>query len=406
MTDLRVKRAAGLSFYFKDRVDIDVGRLMRGAGPLKGVPVLYAASALTEDTQAIEPRDVEVMSQVSECEWTDADSIIEQCGVARARFLDYALWGLLVCNEPGPRFEELRQRDEQLREVRWNRQAQQIHFMSKWSDKLMDISRKKWRERNMTPSFEDHEELYGPAPSPVVSSEKILDTIELPIVHKREKLFQLLKKRRTTRTFDRRSSLSNRDFSILLYYAFGCHGFKKLSKTHTVLKKTSPSGGAMHPIEVYPIVSRVQGLDPGAYHYNVADHSLEMIRSISRTDIADITFRVLARQREISRSHVIFVLVARYGRHFWKYRSHKKAYKVVAMDAAHLSQTNYLICTQLGLGAYVTGAINDKYIEELLNLDGVNDGVVAACGAGIPSRHDPRMFDHKPFIPRKTVLTN
>lgn len=41
--------------------------------------------------------------------------------------------------------------------------------------------------------------------------------------------------------------------------------------------KTSPSGGARHPTEVYLYARDVEGLAPGAYHYAAADHSLEYL---------------------------------------------------------------------------------------------------------------------------------
>ena len=54
--------------------------------------------------------------------------------------------------------------------------------------------------------------------------------------------------------------------------------------------------------------------------------------------------------------------VARFDRNFWKYAQHRKAYKAVLMDSAHLSQTFYLTAAHLGLGAFYTAAINDADI--------------------------------------------
>ena len=68
---------------------------------------------------------------------------------------------------------------------------------------------------------------------------------------------------------------------------------------------------------------------------------------------------------------VSFVLTARFYRNHWKYRRHQKAYAGILMDAAHLSQTLYLVSDDLGLGAYVTIAINARDIEARLGLDGV-----------------------------------
>jgi nitroreductase len=63
------------------------------------------------------------------------------------------------------------------------------------------------------------------------------------------------------------------------------------------------------------------------------------------------------------------------------------------MDAGHLSQTFYLVCTQLGLGPFVTAAIDEGEIGRTLELDLLFEGPLALCGCGrapaIPSRLDP-----------------
>jgi len=383
-----------------------VHQLLRGGPPLKATPVINAASLLTETTREIELHDFDVISRIPETTWSDAASLASTSDIPEGRVLEYAKWGLLVCDNPDPELADLKRRDDLLRDVRWNQYAQQSHFMTKWSDSMLADSRKKWYEREMPSSFSEFEKQFGAAPPALPPAPENLAEIELPLIQRSENLFQLLKNRRTTRSFNCRKRLSLSDLSVILYYCFGVHGYKKMSKTHTVLKKTSPSGGALHPIEIYPLVSRAEGLDAGIYHYNMSQHALELLKRIPQSDIQDVTFRALAEQEGLSKANVIFILVARFGRHFWKYRSHQKAYKVIAMDAAHLSQTHYLVCTELGLGAYVTAAVNDKYIEELIGLDGVNDGVIAVCGAGIPCAHDPQKLNYKTFVPRQTKLTD
>src|SRR5437588_12277835 len=81
-------------------------------------------------------------------------------------------------------------------------------------------------------------------------------------------------------------------------------------------------------------------------------------------------------------AHVSFVLTARFFRNHWKYRRHQRAYAGILMDAAHLSQTLYLVSGELGLGAFITIAINSRDIEEHLGLDGVSEGVIAMTGCG------------------------
>jgi nitroreductase len=74
------------------------------------------------------------------------------------------------------------------------------------------------------------------------------------------------------------------------------------------------------------------------------------------------------------------------------------------MDVAHLSQTLYLVAADLGLGAFVTAAINTANIEERLGLDGYREGVLAILGCGRPSS-ERSAFDpvFEPYVPRETA---
>ena len=81
---------------------------------------------------------------------------------------------------------------------------------------------------------------------------------------------------------------------------------------------------------------------------------------------------------------VVFVMTARFGRSFWKYRRHAKAFRTLLLDAGHLSQTFYLVCTELGLGPFVTAALDDDALERVLGLDPLREGVLALCGCGRP----------------------
>ena len=72
------------------------------------------------------------------------------------------------------------------------------------------------------------------------------------------------------------------------------------------------------------------------------------------------------------------------------------------MDAAHLSQTLYLVAAERGLGAYITAAVNNADIDAALGLDGVHEGTLAVCGFG-KAAAEPSPFDpaFKPFMPAR-----
>ncbi|MGO4780980.1 nitroreductase family protein, partial [Lysobacter sp. 2RAB21] len=64
-----------------------------------------------------------------------------------------------------------------------------------------------------------------------------------------------------------------------------------------------------------------------------------------------------------------------------------KAYRALVLDSGHLSQTLYLSATELGLGAFVTSAINEIDIEQAFGLDPLVEGPLAICGFGWRGEH-------------------
>jgi putative peptide maturation dehydrogenase len=240
----------------------------------------------------------------------------------------------------------------------------------------------------------------GPPPDPWVAIESPLATTALPLVERRSQLYEVLARRKTTRGFDRSQRMTVEELATVLHQVWGCHGTAPIVDDLFCIKRTSPSGGGLHPVEVYPLVSGVSGVEPGLYHYNVRDHSLELIERLPEDDAVALAGDFACGQRYFGTAHVSFVMTARFPRSHWKYRRQQKAYPVILMDAAHLSQTHYLVATELGLGAYVTMAINALEIEERLGLDGIAEGVVAMAGCGKQrpegSPFEPRFVPYEP----------
>ena len=149
-----------------------------------------------------------------------------------------------------------------------------------------------------------------------------------------------------------------------------------------MLKKNSPSGGGLHPVEAFVLAQRVDGLAPGLYHYQCVDHSLEPMQPLREADASTLAHELVAGQPWFANAPVLVLMAARFDRTFWKYPNHAKAWKVVQLDAGHLSQNFSLGATDLGYGAFVTAAINDACAERAFGLDGVRSGAIAVCGFG------------------------
>ena len=110
--------------------------------------------------------------------------------------------------------------------------------------------------------------------------------------------------------------------------------------------KTSPSGGARHSIEVYPVALRVDGIHTGIYHYAPREHQLALIRSAPLEQLASEAVGWFANQPWVADACVVFLMTSVLERSMWKYR-HSHAYRVVLLDAGHLGQTFHIVCTAL-----------------------------------------------------------
>src|SRR5919204_29741 len=198
----------------------------------------------------------------------------------------------------------------------------------------------------------------------------------------------------------RDESLASSQWNI---YAALFHFLTK-SEDVVLLRKTSPSGGALHPTEVYPLIRNVENVEPGLYHYNVERHELELLSALTPDEGAGVAFELASGQPFVRDAPAIFLLTTRFYRNFWKYRRHRRAYAVLLMDAAHLTQSFYLVCTELGLGAFVTAAVNGANIEERLGLDPFAEGALAMCGCGRPAARQELDVPFLPYVPRETVI--
>jgi SagB-type dehydrogenase family enzyme len=125
-----------------------------------------------------------------------------------------------------------------------------------------------------------------------------------------------------------------------------------------------------------------EGRDGGGQRAALADASETDEAAAEPTPLDRLALDAVAGQTWFANAHALVLLAPRYDRTFWKYRQHAKGYRVVALEAGHLSQTLYLAATEAGLGAFITGAINEVLLERAFGLDPVTSGALAICGFG------------------------
>lgn len=193
--------------------------------------------------------------------------------------------------------------------------------------------------------------------------------------------WSVLRSRRTIRSFGP-SAISLHDFSTVLRWTWGATGIMVDEVLGDYVLKTSPSGGARHPVEVYPVALRVEGLSRGLYHYSVRRDCLVLLRAEDFDD--GLLVKLCAGQPWVAGSAAVFFMTGAVERMMWKYRQ-SHAYRVLHLDAGHLGQTFHLVCTNLGLAPFTTAAIDASAVEYELGLDGVSEIALYAAACGSPA---------------------
>jgi SagB-type dehydrogenase family enzyme len=200
----------------------------------------------------------------------------------------------------------------------------------------------------------------------------------LPRVRRDGDLTRVLLGRRTWRQFAR-TPLPLAALGPLLGLTGGVQHWVSLRSKGQVPLKTSPSGGARHPIELYVCARRVDGLPAGLYHYDGSHHRLNLIAAHRRRVRVQ---RYLPTQfwYEDAAALVFFTAVAE--RYLWKY-TYARAYRALLIEAGHQCQTFCLVATSLGLAPFCSMALADSRIEQDLGLDGISESVLYAAGVGL-----------------------
>jgi SagB-type dehydrogenase family enzyme len=219
-----------------------------------------------------------------------------------------------------------------------------------------------------------------PMPAPVkrISS---ATTIRLPVPEPGGEFPTVLLARRTWRRFSRKA-ITKAELATLLWLSCGVQQWVTAAGQRLALK-TSPSGGARHPIECYAAVRDVKGLGSGLYHYAADVHALERLGRKSVT--AAMLRSYVPRSGHFANGSVMVFFTAVFERQLWRY-PYARAYRAALVEAGHVCQTFCLAATWLGLAPFSVMGLADSRIERDLGIDGISEAVLYAAGAGARPR--------------------
>ena len=368
-----LRRPHLLMFEPRERPEDALRSLFEGAQGGAAVAWVALAPHLTHECM-VEAGDLAVFQALGPGESADRQTLARDFGAARIERL--RTLGLLL--DDGPDHAEWRRRDARLREAGWWGPAAVAQVFGRWDG--VDVAKMEAVEgrRTVHALIRDH----GLPPPECLSLRTPGERIALP-PPAASPLDDLLGRRVTCRNFDVAAWLPADAFAQVLHRAFAAQGRIEVAPGASMLKKHSPSGGGLHPIEAFVLAQRVDGVAPGLYHYHCLAHALEPMARLSPDEATAAAAELVAGQPWFAGAPALVLMAARFPRNSWKYRGHPKAWKAVQLDAGHLSQTLYLAATERGLGAFVTAAINDACAERLFGLDGLDIGPVVVSGFGL-----------------------
>ena len=165
---------------------------------------------------------------------------------------------------------------------------------------------------------------------------------------------QALRLRRSVRSFSARP-LQLAEAAQLLWSAQGI--------THRDGLRTTPSAGALYPLEIYLVAGNVNDLPVGLWHYLPDDHRLERLAD---TDIRTPLAHAALDQAWIREAAAVVVIAAVYERTSRKYG--ERAIRYVHIEAGHAAENLFLQAVSLDLKTVIVGAFRDDELRNTLQL--------------------------------------
>jgi SagB-type dehydrogenase family enzyme len=310
---------------------------------------------------------ITVLSETTE--WTEKEKVIEGPFQGDAEAVEALIGHSAVIVEGS---ELALKEQEYVSEWHWNVPTGMMHFC------LEDAEIMSLEESEAAQMQRVKEE---PQPALFLRNSGQSQIVSLPEGGKSGALLSLMARRRTVRA-SAAPSIRLSQLADCLYAGMGITGFTSNCVGDLPLGMT-PSGGARNPYEAYVFVRRVDGLDPGIYHYSALDHDLALV-SKAQPSFSEL----VGGQDWADEMPCMIVLVAELRRTMWKYRD-PNAYRVVLIEAGHIGQNVMLAATSHGLSACPTAALSQARIRKLLKLRRITDAPIYAMTLAVPGTEPP-----------------
>ena len=205
----------------------------------------------------------------------------------------------------------------------------------------------------------------------------------------------LLRQRHSTRVFDDQRPITIDELSRFLegtapVLSEGTNklGFGNDGPAVGYTVRPYPSAGASFELELYLAVDKCKGLRQGFYHYDASEHGLVSIE-VRNNQLEAMLMKGAFAMGVPSLPQILITMAARFGRISWKYSS--IAYALILKDVGVLTQTLYLMATELGLGGCAIGIANIDLFARMTGLGIHVEGPVGQFALGREPQREPNL---------------
>lgn len=162
-------------------------------------------------------------------------------------------------------------------------------------------------------------------------------------------------------------SVTRNELGQLLRMANGVTGSMSLYGGQKQYFRTTPSAGALYPVELYAFVLNVDDLPAGLYHFDPVENQLESVR------FGDFRLQLqrCTHENAVQSAAVMFAMTGTSPKSRLKYG--ERGYRFMLLEAGHLGQNALLAAHALDLAAFAIGGFLDDDLDRLLDIDGLDE---------------------------------
>jgi SagB-type dehydrogenase family enzyme len=189
-------------------------------------------------------------------------------------------------------------------------------------------------------------------------------------------LREIILQRRSCRDYSGQA-LTQDQLSVVLRNSYGITGRALLPYKIEQNLRAVPSGGGLYPLELYAACFNVENIEPGVYHYRVADNQLE---AVATGQFSEQFGRAFFYEEMFQQLPALIVITGILKRSSIKYN--ERAYRFMLLEAGHVGQNLCLSASALKLGNVMLGGFLDDDVSSLLGVDGTQETALYAAAIG------------------------